>query len=120
MMVLLHDLPEFVVGVRASGEVDARDYESVLMPAINSALQKHNRVRVLYQLAPDFTGFTAGAMWDDAKLGLAHRKAWERVAVVTDVDWIAHAVRMFTFMMPGTVKVFPNQEMGDAEKWIVA
>jgi hypothetical protein len=39
MMNLLADLPDNVVGTSASGEVDAKDYETVLMPAIESALK---------------------------------------------------------------------------------
>jgi hypothetical protein len=109
-----------VVAVSASGEVDARDYETVLMPALDSALKAHNRIRVLYQLTPEFTGFTSGAMWDDSKLGLAHWKAWERIAVVTDIQWIAHATRMFAFLMPGMVKVFSNADLAEARRWIVA
>src|SRR6478672_928955 len=110
MMKLLTNLPDHVVGVSASGQIDAKDYETVLIPAIDSALQKHKRIRVLYQLATDFEGFTTGAMWDDAKLGLAHLRAWERIAVVTDVHWVANATRMFAFLLPGLVKVFSNGE----------
>ncbi len=120
MMKLRTDLPDGVVGISASGFIDARDYENVLIPAIDLALQRHPRIRVLYQLAPDFEGFTSGAMWDDAKLGLAHLKAWERIAVVTDVHWVADAARMFAFLLPGPVKVFSNQALADAEKWIVS
>jgi len=120
MMKILANLPDNVVGIRASGEVNARDYETVLMPAIESALKKHDRIRMLYQLTPEFSGFTAGAMWDDAKVGVSHWKAWEKVAVVTDVHWVAHAIRMFTFAMPCPAKVFSNMEHADAEKWIVA
>jgi len=120
MMKLLTNLPNHVVGVSASGQVDAKDYETVLIPAIESALQAHKQIRVLYQLGPGFEGFTAGAMWDDAKLGLAHLKAWERIAVVTDAHWVANAARMFAFLLPGPVKVFSNKEQPDAEKWIAA
>lgn len=120
MMKLLDHLPENVVGIAASGQVDANDYESILMPAIETALQRHDRIRVLYQLGPDFIGFTTGAMWDDAKVGLAHWKAWERVAVVTDVPWVAHATRMFKFMMPSVVRIFSLNEQADAEKWVAA
>jgi hypothetical protein len=118
MMKLLTNLPDHVVGVSASGQVDAKDYETVLMPAIGSALQRHQRVRLLYQLTPEFTGFTSGAMWDDAKLGLANWRAWERIAVVTNVQWVVHAMRMFSSLMPGLVKVFPNEEQPAAEKWV--
>lgn len=120
MMRLLSHLPDHVVGVSASGQVDAQDYESVLMPAIEALLQRHQQVRVLYQLTAAFTGFTAAALWDDAKLGLANWNAWERIAVVTDVDWVAHAIRMFAFMMPGRLKIFSNEQRPDAEKWVAA
>lgn len=120
MMKLLTNFPDHVVGVSASGQVDAKDYETVLMPAIDAALERHGRVRVLYQLTPEFTGFTSGAMWDDAKRGLSNWKAWERIAVVTDLHWVANATRMFAFLMPGLVKVFSNQERTDAEQWIAA
>lgn len=120
MMKLLTNLPEDVVGVSASGQIDARDYETVLIPAIDSALQKHKRIRMFYQLTTDFDGFTTGAMWDDAKLGLAHLPAWERIAVVTDVHWVTNATRMFAFLFPGVVKVFSNEEQFDAVKWISA
>jgi hypothetical protein len=120
MMTLLTHLPDHVVGFSASGQVDAQDYETVLMPAIDAVLQRHQQVRLLYQLTAQFTGFTAGAMWDDAKLGLANWNAWERIAVVTDLDWVAHATRMFAFMMPGRVKIFSNAQRADAEKWVAA
>ena len=120
MMKLLANLPDNVVGITASGEVDAKDYETVLMPAIESALKKRDRIRVLYQLTPEFSGFTPGAMWDDAKLGVSHWKSFEKVAVVTDVHWIAHAIRMFAFAWPAPIRVFSNKEQPDAGKWIAA
>lgn len=66
MIELLPGLPDPIVGLLASGQMTAQDYESVVIPAIESKLQAHGAVRVLYQLGPAFTGFTAGAMWDDA------------------------------------------------------
>ncbi len=120
MIKLLANLPDHVVGISASGQVDANDYETVLIPAIESALGKHGRVRVLYFLSPEFTGFTSGAMWDDLKLGLGHMKAWERIAVVTDVGWVANGLRMFGFAMPCPVKVFPTSALAEAEEWIAA
>jgi hypothetical protein len=120
MMKLLTNLPDHVVGVSASGQVTAKDYEAVLIPAVDAALLRHKRIRLLYQLTPDFESFTTGAMWDDSRLGIAHLKAWERIAVVTDVHWVANATRMFAFLLPGLVKVFSNNEQPDAEKWIAA
>ena len=120
MIQLLPNLPDQVVGVIASGQVDASDYETVFIPAIEAKLKAHGRVRIFYQLGPAFTGFTSGAMWDDMKVGMGHLKAWERIAVVTDMEWIAGATRFFGFAMPCPVKVFPNSEFIAAVNWITA
>lgn len=120
MLELMPDLPERVVGVVASGEVSAHDYETVLVPAIEAALEKHDGVRIVYQIGPAFTGFTAGAAWDDMKLGVAHLRAWERVAIVTDVQWVTAAMRLFAFTMPCPVRLFANSDLAQALHWIAA
>lgn len=43
-----------------------------------------------------------GALWEDLKtsfnLGVRHHKAWERSAIVTDIEWMAHATKLFAWM----------------------
>lgn len=118
MIEPIPNLPDNVVGFVASGQVTASDYESVVIPAIESALKTQGSVRVLYQLGPAFTGFSPGAMWDDMKLGMAHLKAWERIAVVTDIDWVAGAMRIFRFAVPCPVRIFSNSDFAEASQWI--
>jgi len=118
MIALIPNLPDHVVGFIASSKVTASDYETVLVPAIEAKIKRYGRVRILYELGPAFTGFTPGAMWGDLKLGVAHLKAWEKVAVVTDIAWIADATRLFGFAMPCPVKVFPTEEIAAATNWI--
>jgi hypothetical protein len=120
MIKLLSNLPDNVVGVAASGHVSASDYETVLVPAVEAALKRHGKARLLYVLDSDLTGFTPGAMWEDAKLGIAHFTAWERIAIVTDVGWVANAARMFRFVMPCPVQVFSIKDRAEAEAWVVA
>lgn len=120
MIELMPDLPDNVVGLVASGQVTANDYASVVIPAIEAVLDKHDSVRVLYQVAPGFTGFSVGAMWDDARMGLVHASAWEKIAVVTDLDWLHGATQFFRFMVPCPVEVFGNDALAAARDWIVA
>ncbi len=120
MIELLQDLPDNVVGFVASGHISASDYETVLIPAINATIETHGKVRILYHLDSDFTGFSPGAMWDDMKLGVEHLTAWERVAVVTDVSWVAHATSMFRFVMPCPVQAFALSDLAKAKEWIAA
>ena len=44
--------------------------------------------------------------------------AWERIALVTDVEWIRVAVKAFGFAMPGEVRVFADVELGAAKAWL--
>jgi hypothetical protein len=118
MIELLPNLPDKVIGFLASGEVTAQDYESVLIPAVELKIKECGAVRLLYHIGPAFARFTAAAMWDDAKVGMTHLKAWEKIAVVTDIDWISGAISMLRFAMPCPVKVFSNRQYAEAVDWI--
>lgn len=100
------------------GHVTKADYDTVLIPGIEEILKHHDKVRIYYQFAEDFDSIDPGAMWEDTKVGVSHLMRWERFAVITDVDWIKHAVKLFGFLMPGDLKVFPLAEASQARAWI--
>ncbi len=120
MIKLLPNLSDDTIGLVASGRVSGHDYASVVVPAVEAALRKHTKLKLLYELGTDFTDFAPGAVWDDMKLGMAHLSAWEKVAVVTDVGWVANATNLFKFVIPCAVKVFHLKDRAEAEAWIAA
>jgi hypothetical protein len=118
MVEKMEGLPEGVLGFSAKGTVTKVDYEEVIIPAVEEALVRFRKVRLLYALGRDFKEFEAAAMWEDAKIGLEHLTSWERVAVVTDVDWIKSAIKAFGFLLHGHIRVFQNSEIIEARIWI--
>ena len=40
------------------------------------------------------------------------------MAVVSDVDWIRAAVKIFGLAIPGQVRVYHNLELAEATRWI--
>jgi hypothetical protein len=118
MIEVMTDLPERVLGLKASGEVTAEDYRTVLVPAVEEQLTRHEKVRLLYVFGDEFKGYTGGAAWEDAKVGMKHLTSFERVAVVTDVDWIENTIKAFGFAVPGEVRVFDDDDLGAARQWI--
>ena len=120
MIERLSGFPDNVVAFVCKGQVTKADYDTVLVPAVLDALKMHDKVRLYYQIDPDFTGFDPGAMWEDFRVGMEHLTRWERVALVSDVEWIKHLMSMFSFMMPATMKTFPLAEAAQARAWIVA
>jgi hypothetical protein len=122
MLTLIPDLPEGVVGVEAQGQVAASDYEQVLVPAVDAARQAagEGKVRLLYVLGSDFPDYTSGAAWEDTKLGLGRIRSWERIAIVSDADWLRRAVHGLGWMMPGDVKVYGADEVDAARAWVTS
>ena len=69
MLELISGLPDNVVGIRAVGDVEDDDYEDVLVPEMEDRLSPHDKIRFLCVLGPEFEGYEADAVWEDAKLG---------------------------------------------------
>ena len=120
MIEALRDFPGNVLAFECSGHVTRQDYDTVLVPKVEAALRKHDKVRLFYKVAPGFNGIDPGAVWEDFGVGMAHLLRWERIAVVTDVNWIGHSIKAFSFLMPGEVRIFPVAEQAQAREWIVA
>ncbi|WP_243048616.1 STAS/SEC14 domain-containing protein [Dyella sp. RRB7] len=118
MIEQIEGLPAGTLGFRASGQVTAADYERVLVPDIEAAFVVYRKLRLLYHLGPDFTGFDPGAMWDDAMLGFRHFSGWDRVALVTDVQWLRIAATAMGFAVPAEFRLFRNAELVKAIDWI--
>ena len=118
MIERLKGFPSNVVAIACHGDVTQKDYEEVLIPAVEAALQAHDKIRMLYEVGADFTGYEAGAAWEDFKTGVAHYASWERVAVITDIPWIAAAVKVFGVFLPGAMRVYPLADAAKARLWI--
>lgn len=119
MIEILNDFPDNVVALACRGHVTRRDYETVLIPLVERTLERHEKVRLYYRIGADFTGIAPGAVWEDFVVAMEHLTRWERVAVVTDVEWISQATRIFGFLIPGEVKVFPTAEAATARDWLI-
>jgi hypothetical protein len=118
MLEKIPDLPNTVLGFKASGELTSDDYRNVLVPAVQAALRDYEKLRLLYVLGDEVTGFSAGAAWQDTKIGMAHITKWEKIAVVTDKEWLRHSVNIFGYLIPGEIKAYTTAEEGDGRAWV--
>jgi hypothetical protein len=121
MIELLPDMPAGTIGFRVAGEIARRDYDEVLSPELDRVLEAGGGLRTLY-LIESLDEMEAGAIWADAKLGMSlgvrHRSAWVRSAIVTDIEWMARATNLFTWLIPGEARVFPIAELEPAKAWV--
>ena len=118
MIELIEGLPDGVVGIEAVGDVTLEDYDDVVTPAVERALASHQKIRLLHVLGDRFTGHSASALFEDAKLGLSNVRSIERIAVVTDLEHFRALVKGAGWTLPGDLKLFSNAERAEAEAWV--
>jgi hypothetical protein len=121
MIEAIEGLPAGALGFEFGGEVTREEYRGTIEPALEAAVEA-GEVRLLLRTADDFDGMAIGARLEDAKanvkFGVAHRKVWKRVAIVTDSDWLASGYRVWSHLLPVEMKVFAGAEMADARVWV--
>ena len=117
MIQLIEGLPDAVVGIEAVGHVESADYDAVAAPAVKHALERHATIRIVHVLDERFRGYSAGGAWQDAVLGLANARSFDRIAVVTDSESIRRLATIAGWSIPGELQLFPNRERERAEAW---
>jgi hypothetical protein len=108
------------LGFRLSGRITRDEYFQILDP-IKAQLERGEKVSFLIDAGEDFHGLDVGALWEDVKVagsvGLKYRESWERLAVVTDKDWMRHGIAAFGWVIPGEIRVFEPGELEAAKAW---
>ena len=117
MLETLTDLPAGVIGFTAVGKLHSDDYKDVLIPAVEEKIAAGEDIRVLL-VFPTFDGLSAGATWEDLKMGIGHLTHWKRIALVTDIEWMIHLTHLFGWMTPGEMKRFPLDQRDAAVAWV--
>lgn len=122
MIERIEGMPAATIGLRASGELTKEDYTEVLEPALEEAVAS-GEARLVFVLAT-FDGLAPGAWVEDVKTGLRawarNHGAWRRMALVTDVGWVAKGMRVFAWMAPGEVRTFGLDGLEEAKAWVTS
>jgi hypothetical protein len=115
------DLPPGTLGFRASGRITSDEYRQMIEP-IYTALERGEKLNIYFELADDFHGLDLGALLQDVKaagsVGLKHRSSWQRMALVTDKDWVRYGASAFGWLAPGELRLFELSERDDARAWL--
>ncbi|MFD8544504.1 STAS/SEC14 domain-containing protein [Streptomyces sp. NPDC059649] len=120
MLERAEDAPAGVDAVKAIGTVSKNDYVTVIEPLIDNARREGRRIRLLFEIGPEFKSFTPAAGWKDLKVGLGAMRLFEGCALVTDTRWMRESTRMTSFLMPCPVRVFGTQDRAEALHWLAS
>ena len=118
MLKILTGFPDNVLAAEWRGDVSAEDYRTVLVPAAEAKIRQHKHLRLFAVIGPSFSGISAGAMWEDAKIGIGHWGDWGRIAVVTDIGWIRDSAKLFAPLFHHPMRTFAYADLAAAKAWI--
>ncbi|EAR62333.1 STAS/SEC14 domain-containing protein [Neptuniibacter caesariensis] len=118
---MLYVLPETtgdIIVLQANGTLTTQDYTETFLPLFEHVKNTHPEVRLLITFAPDFEGFEAGAIWEDAKFGLHHNKDFYRVAIVSNEKWMEWMTKVADLLTQGEMRHYRMTQLLEALRWI--
>jgi stage II sporulation SpoAA-like protein len=118
MLRRIADMPPGTIGFEAVGEVEDDDWEEAVEPVLRDEIASGQKVRLLYLLGPEARDVEGDAMKADTGFRARHATSFERVAVVSDEDWMRPAVRALSALLPGKARAFPVHEQEAAKTWL--
>jgi stage II sporulation SpoAA-like protein len=118
MLRRIEDMPAGTLGYEAIGELEDDDWEKAVEPVLRQEIAAGRKVRLLYLLGPRSRGVEGDAMTADTGFRVRHATSFDRVAVVSDEDWMRPALRALSFLLPGKARGFRVRELADAKAWL--
>lgn len=114
----IEGLPSDVIAMRAVGVITPDDYRETLEPLVEEKLKQHDILKCLIVLDDRFTAYPFDAMWEDTKFGFKHMRDFSRIAMVTNVGWLAKGARILMPLLPYDFKLFTPDQLEEAKSWI--
>ena len=107
-----HDL----VALRLSGTLDADDYHA-FTPLIESAIERHGKVRLFWEMR-DFSGWSPGGAGTDLGFDVRHASDFKRIAIVGEKAWHEWMTKLMKPFTSAEVKYFEIPEREQALAWV--
>jgi hypothetical protein len=118
MLRRITDMPAGTIGFEAIGEVEDDDWEETVEPVLRQEIAAGRNVRLLYLIGAGAREVEGDAMSAETGFHVRHATSYERVAVVSDEDWIRPALRALSFLLPGKARGFRVRDLAEAKAWL--
>lgn len=112
-MITMHHEDGLAV-LEATEKIRQEDYQRIV-PQLEKALEEKGKLRCLVHLH-DIDGIELRALVEELKFDIAHRKHFERCAVVGDRPWEKAATKLGRIWFTGDVRYFDN--LDEARRWV--
>jgi hypothetical protein len=113
-------MPTGTVGFEAFGTVEDDDFEHAVEPVLRGEIAAGRQIRLLYLLGTEMGEYEGDTLTEEMQFAVRHPSAYERVAVVSDEDWLRPALRVLSVLVPGQLRGYPVAQLPRAKEWLAA
>ena len=118
MLRRMTDMPVGTIGFEAVGDVEDDDWEDTVEPVLRQEIAEGRKLRLLYALGTATREVEGDAVKADTGFRARHATSYERVAVVSDEEWLRPAIKALSLLLPGEAKAFPVRRLTEAKSWL--
>ena len=118
MLKIIDKLPEYVFGLRATGDVSGDEIKNVLVPGLESLSAKFGAIYYILVLETKVENFSAGAWIRDMITSIKHFTKWKKIAIVTNQTAVKKFADAFNYVSPGHAKGFSPNDLEEALIWV--
>ena len=121
---MITELPESSganIGFLIKGKLTDDDYKQHLIPAMEEAINAHEKIRILFQIEK-IEGITVHGAWDDFMIWPKLQSA-ERMAILIDEngsEFTAKFIQLYSNITHIEVKFFMLEQVPKAWEWLKA
>ena len=117
MLLELKDTPNTMVGFRVSGEDTQDEFYKIVLPAVQELILRTGKLNCLFILDQP-ADFSFGTWLQNSMIETNNTDKWNRVAIVTASGSSIQMGKVFHTIVPGELKIFSNDEVGEAIVWV--
>jgi len=118
MVQLLEDFPPHVAAYKASGSVGKEEYERVVMKRVDEVAVEFGKVNFIVVLQTGMEDYTIGAFLQYLKVSFEHFFKWNRMAIVSDEQWVRRAYDFLGHIVHGEIRTYEIKRLDEAREWV--
>lgn len=115
-MIAVKNEAQNLILAAALGEFTLADFQE-LEQAADATLQAQGKANLLIDLS-DMLGFTVDVAWEEIRFTRRHPRDFDRIAIVTDDQWLQWSAWLPRLFTEAEVQVFDNYDTALA--WVQA
>jgi hypothetical protein len=91
----------------------------VIRDAAQEELDEGGKISILIDISPDVSGFDEAILQlrTASRVTVSRGTSWERLAIMTDAEWVMFAFLILAWILPGDIVVFAPTELEKAKAW---